>query len=81
MSRYETLLKWALTGWKPVWLLLGTFGLLIFSFAFFAVRKVPVVFFPKGDPNFIYVYLKMPVGTSVDYTDSITKVLEKGLLK
>jgi multidrug efflux pump len=77
MHRYETLLKWALTGWKPVWLLLGTFGLLIFSFAFFAVRKVPVVFFPKGDPNFIYVYLKMPVGTSVDYTDSITNELEK----
>ena len=76
MSRYETLLKWALTGWKPVWLLLGTFGLLIFSIVFFVVRKVPVVFFPKGDPNFIYVYIKMPVGTSVDYTDSITKNLE-----
>ena len=42
---------------------------------------MPVVFFPKGDPNFIYVYLKMPVGTSVDYTDSITKVLEKRVTK
>ncbi len=35
-------------------------------------RNVPVVFFPKGDPNFIFVYLKLPVGTNVDYTDSIT---------
>ncbi|MEO8765924.1 MAG: efflux RND transporter permease subunit [Ginsengibacter sp.] len=77
MRRYETLLNWALSGWKPVWLLLGTFGLLILSVMFFAARKVPVVFFPKGDPNFIYVYLKMPVGTSVDYTDSITKVMER----
>jgi len=77
MHRYETLLKWALSGWKPVGLLLGTFGLLIFSVVLFNLRKVPVVFFPKGDPNFIYVYLKMPVGTSVDYTDSVTKVLEK----
>jgi len=77
MHRYETLLKWALTGWRPVWLLLGTFGLLIFSFILFGLRNVPVVFFPKGDPNFIYVYLKMPVGTSVDYTDSITNGLEK----
>ena len=81
MRQYETLLKWALTGWKPVGLLLGTFGLLIFSIIFFVARKVPVVFFPKGDPNFIYVYLKMPVGTSVDYTDSITKVLEKRVTK
>jgi len=58
MRSYETLLRWALTGWKPVYLLLGTFGLLIFSVIFFGLRKVPVVFFPKGDPNFIYVYLK-----------------------
>ena len=31
----------------------------------------------KADPNQIYVYLKLPVGTSVEYTDSITQVLEK----
>ena len=77
MRRYETLLKWALTGWRPVWLLVGTFGLLIFSVFLFAARKVPIVFFPKADPNFIYVYVKMPVGSSVNYTDSITRVLEE----
>ena len=37
---------------------------------------MPVVFFPQGDPNQIYVYLKLPVGTGVDYTDSITHDLE-----
>jgi multidrug efflux pump len=76
MGHYESLLRWALKGWRPAWLLFSTFILLIFSFVFFAVRKVQVVFFPKGDPNQIYVYLKLPVGTSVDYTDSITRVLE-----
>jgi multidrug efflux pump subunit AcrB len=39
------------------------------------------VFFPNGDPNFIYVYLKMPVGTSVDYTDSVTKNIENKVIK
>jgi multidrug efflux pump len=76
MNHYETLLRWALKGWRPVQLLIGTFLLLIFSFVFFSVRKVPVVFFPGADPNQIYVYLKLPVGTSVDFTDSITKTLE-----
>ncbi|MEJ7660774.1 MAG: hypothetical protein WKG07_14725 [Hymenobacter sp.] len=33
-----------------------------------ASRKVD--FFPKGDPKFIYTYLKMPVGTRVEVTDS-----------
>lgn len=77
MNHYESLLRWALHGWRPVKLLLGTIALLFISFALFAVRKVPVVFFPKGDPNQIYVYIKLPVGTDVLYTDSVTKVLEK----
>ncbi|HEY2726341.1 MAG TPA: efflux RND transporter permease subunit, partial [Parafilimonas sp.] len=76
MSHYENLLRWALKGRRPAGLLIGTFGLLIFSFVFFIVRQVPVVFFPQGDPNQIYVYLKLPVGTDVDYTDSITHTLE-----
>ncbi len=77
MNHYETLLRWALKGWRPVWLLLGIIGLFFASLAIFVASNVPVVFFPKGDPNFIYVYLKLPVGTSVDYTDSITHQLEK----
>src|SRR6516225_2321511 len=76
MSHYENLLRWALNGRRPVGMLAGTFGLLIFAVVFFAVRQVPVVFFPEGDPNQIYVYLKLPVGTDVNYTDSITHQLE-----
>ncbi|HET7001179.1 MAG TPA: efflux RND transporter permease subunit, partial [Puia sp.] len=81
MSHYESGLRWALKGWRPVWLVFSTFLLLIFSFVFLQVRKVPVVFFPKGDPNFIFIYLKLPVGTNVDYTDSVTSVLEKRVNK
>ncbi|WP_290790669.1 efflux RND transporter permease subunit [Flavihumibacter sp. UBA7668] len=76
MSHYESLLRWSLHGWRPVKILLGTVGLFIFSFILFGARNVPVVFFPTGDPNFVYVYLKLPVGTSVEYTDSVTRVLE-----
>jgi multidrug efflux pump subunit AcrB len=81
MDHYENLLKWSLNGWRPVYLLLGTIGLFFLSIVFFGVRKVPVVFFPKGDPNFIYVYLKLPVGTSVKYTDSVTHILENRISK
>ena len=41
------------------------------------VRGNKQTFFPSGDPNFVYVYLKLPVGTDVKYTDSVTHVLEK----
>ena len=81
MGHYESLLRWALKGWRPAWLLVGTFVLLIFSVIFYIARNVPYAFFPKGDPNQVYVYLKLPVGTAVDYTDSVTKVLEDRVYK
>jgi multidrug efflux pump subunit AcrB len=55
---------------------LGTVALFFLSVFIFALRKVPVVFFPQSDPNQVYVYLKLPVGSSVEYTDSITRLLE-----
>ncbi|MBW7890099.1 MAG: efflux RND transporter permease subunit [Chitinophagaceae bacterium] len=85
MSHYESLLRWALKGWRPVYLLLGTFGVLVLSFLIFGLavktQRVPVVFFPKSDPNFVYAYLKLPVGTDVKYTDSITRTLEQRVYK
>lgn len=80
MNGYEKLLRWAVKGWRPVYLLVGTVLLFVFSVFIFMLSvqkgRVPVVFFPNGDPNFIFVYLKLPVGTDVDYTDSITNQLE-----
>jgi len=85
MSHYENLLRWAVKGTRPVWLLLGTVLLFIVSlFAFVGSvgsGRTQVVFFPKGDPNQIFVYLKLPVGTAVDYTDSVTRVLEGRVYK
>ncbi|HOA38263.1 MAG TPA: efflux RND transporter permease subunit [Flavihumibacter sp.] len=81
MNHYESLLRWALDGWRPVWMLVGTILLLIVStvvfFASVASGRVGLAFFPKGDPNQIFVYLKLPVGTRVEYTDSVTRVLEQ----
>ncbi len=80
MQRYENLLRWSLKGWRPVWVVVGTFGLLIASFGIFGVAvssgRVPVVFFPSGDPNFVYVYVKMPVGTDVKKTSEVVANLE-----
>ena len=85
MGHYENLLRWALKGWRPVHLLLGVIGLLILSLFVFVLsiksNRVGIVFFPKADPNQVYVYLKLPVGTSVEYTDSVVKVLEKRVNK
>ncbi|MFN8266068.1 MAG: efflux RND transporter permease subunit [Chitinophagaceae bacterium] len=81
MNRYETLLRWILKGWRPVWALVSLFILFPVALFFLILRGNNTTFFPSGDPNFIYVYLKLPVGTDVKYTDSLTRVIEQKVYK
>jgi multidrug efflux pump len=81
MNRYEKLLRWVLKGNRPVWAFVSLFGVFIIALASLMLRGNKQTFFPSGDPNFVYVYLKLPVGTDVKHTDSITRLLEKRVLK
>ncbi|MCC7379583.1 MAG: efflux RND transporter permease subunit [Chitinophagaceae bacterium] len=76
MARYEKLLRWILQGRRPVWALVSLFILFPVAAGLLVLRGNDRTFFPSGDPNFIYVYLKMPVGTDVKTTDSVTQLLE-----
>ncbi|MFM7022589.1 MAG: efflux RND transporter permease subunit [Flavobacteriales bacterium] len=77
--KYAKFLEWALV--RPWRIITGTFGLLIFSIILMVLRQPKVEFFPTADPNFIYVYLTLPVGTDVNYTDSLTKVIEHRVME
>ena len=81
MNQYENLLRWVLKGWRPVFMLVALFLLFPVSIGLLMLRGNKSTFFPSGDPNFIYVYLKMPVGTDIKTTDSVTHVLEKRVYK
>ncbi len=81
MNKYEKLLRWVLKGTRPAWMLVSLFLLFPVSVSLLMLRGNKSTFFPSGDPNFIYVYLKMPVGTDVKVTDSVTRVLEKKVYK
>ncbi len=81
MRRYEMLLRWILKGYRPVWALVGLFILFPVSLFLMMARGNKMTFFPSGDPNIIYVYLKMPPGTDVKTTDSVMTVLENRVTK
>lgn len=74
---YKNALGWFLQGGRTGWVIGGVIVLLIFSVVFTIIRKPPVVFFPQGDPNFIFAYIRMPIGTDQRMTDSITQIVEK----
>ncbi len=79
-NRYRKLIQWCLVGWRPAGVIAAVVGLFIFSIVFTMIRKPPVGFFPKGDPNFIYTYIRMPIGTDQVVTDSITQIVEKRVI-
>jgi multidrug efflux pump len=73
-DRYTRLLKWFLKKpWRP---LLYVLILFVGSFIFFAARGPKVVFFPNGDPNNIYVYVKLPTGTDPAITNDLMRKVE-----
>ena len=61
---------------RPRTMMAGTVGLLFLSFIAIGLRNGGVNFFPIADPNFVYVFTTLPVGTDQAYTDSVTKILE-----
>lgn len=81
MNRYESLLKYILVKKRPVYLLIGLFVLFPISLFLLILRDNPKPFFPSGDPKFVYVYLKMPIGTKSQTTDSVLRILEGRVYK
>ncbi|MGC6489686.1 MAG: efflux RND transporter permease subunit [Flavobacteriales bacterium] len=79
-KRYSNILQWALAGKTPFRLLLGTFGLLIFSIVFFGMMKPNVEFFPVNEPKYINVFLEMPEATDVVATDSVARMVEQEVI-
>lgn len=76
MNIYRNVLRWSLRKWHPYAVLGGTIFLLFFSFGFFGANPPKVVFFPEADPNFMYIYTQLPIGTGIERTNNLTKRLE-----
>ncbi|MFM6976904.1 MAG: efflux RND transporter permease subunit [Sphingobacteriaceae bacterium] len=78
-AKYVTLLEWALE--RPKAMLWGTVGLFFFTIVLMGVVPPKVVFFPEGEPNFIYVYVNLPIGTDQAYTNEVVKKVEQKVTK
>ena len=81
MRIYEKQLRYVLKGGRPVWVLVGMVVLFVATMFITGIVKPTVLFFPNNDPNNIYVYVKMPVGTHQDITDKVTKIAEERVYK
>lgn len=78
---YSRFLEMALAKKRPLWIFIGTFGLLIMSFVLFGIFPPKVNFFPENEPNLVYVYIEFPIGTDIEYTNSFTEEIEQKVIK
>ena len=73
---YRKFLTFALSGYKPVFFLSGTFFLLFTSFVLMGIFPPRVEFFPENQPQQILVLIEYPEGTAIEKTNRITKKIE-----
>ncbi|MBL7799506.1 MAG: efflux RND transporter permease subunit [Chitinophagales bacterium] len=81
LNGYQSFLRKLIHGNAPIYVPIITFGLLLLSVAVLVLSKPQVEFFPNSEPNFAYVYCKLPMGTDAVVTDSVTKIIEKRVYK
>ncbi|MFK7899426.1 MAG: efflux RND transporter permease subunit [Cyclobacteriaceae bacterium] len=77
---YGEIITGALKGYRPVFILIGTFVLLFVAFGGFGgsvgSQRTKVEFFPDNSPNQIIVYIEYPEGTDIEKTNIITHAVE-----
>jgi multidrug efflux pump len=72
---YVRALEWCLR--RPWMTLVYLLALFVFSIIVFVIRGPQVVFFPQGDPNNIFVYVKLPEGTDPAVTNKVMRKVEE----
>ncbi|HRP01203.1 MAG TPA: efflux RND transporter permease subunit [Candidatus Kapabacteria bacterium] len=77
MNAYRKILEVAIRGKNAYYFTIAAFLLLIVSFVIFGMFPPKVSFFVESDPNQIYAYIEMPIGTNAIATDSVSKEIEK----
>ncbi len=81
MKKYESLLVWVLKGRRPVFILWGMIGLFVFTMFLNSIVKPEVVFFPDNEPNTINTFIKLPVGTEIFVTDTVSRISEQRIMR
>ncbi len=80
-NAYNRLLQIALRGKNPLKFFFGTILALILVIIFIRIRNPDVLFFPENEPDYINVRAEMPVGTDIQATDSVMRIVEDDIIE
>lgn len=74
---YDKFVRLALYKFVPYLIFIGTFILLIGSIFLLAKNPPAVEFFPNPDPNYVNVFVELPMGKDIEATNKIMRRIEE----
>ncbi|NOX48814.1 MAG: AcrB/AcrD/AcrF family protein [Chlorobi bacterium] len=78
---YEAFIRFALKGYNPHLFVLGAFVLLWLTLVFLKIRQPGISFMPHNDPKYINIIAELPIGTDIQATDSLMKIMEEDVFR
>jgi len=78
---YKGFLRGVLSGVGPYMTFGGTILLLIGSFMLFGMFTPKIEYFPTGDPQYVNIFVDLPLGSDIESTNSIAKEIEADVRK
>ena len=71
-KNYQLFLNYVMLGKRPRFVIMGTFLILVLSIFLIAIFPPKVLFFPDNQPNYLNVFVELPVGTNINKTNATT---------
>ncbi len=78
---YDKFIRIALHKITPLFVLIGTFALLVGSLMLLGSNMPKTIFFPQADPLYVNVFVEMPVGTDIVTTNELVEEIEEKVSK
>ncbi len=76
-ANYDAFVRWAL---RHAWFVFGgTVLALVGSIVLFGSNPPPINFFPEAEPQYVNVFVDLPLGSDIRATDSLVKKIEANI--
>lgn len=73
---YYKFAEFVLKGRRSIYTFIGTVLLLVVAMSLIVVKQPEIEFFPTTDPQYVNVFVELPLGTDIKETDDVVRVLE-----
>lgn len=77
---YSNFVRFAIKGKRPIVIFLAMLVLMVFSMINYFGSNPKVLFFPENEPQYVNVFIEMPLGTDIEETNAFSQVLEQKIM-